>query len=134
LDPASRLDLAEVDQIPIVTVLGNLIDNAVDAVAGSAATAGLHPRGAVTVCVTDSDGVLSLSVADTGPGIEPERLPEVFVDGYSTKEPRMGMRRGVGLALAHRLVTRVGGRITASSPGGALFEVTMPLRVRENQP
>jgi two-component system CitB family sensor kinase len=134
LDPASRLDLAEVDQIPIVTVLGNLIDNAVDAVGGSAATVGVHPRGVVTVCVTDSDGVLSLSVADTGPGIEPDRLADVFVDGYSTKEPRMGMRRGVGLALAHRLVTRVGGRITASSPAGALFEVTMPLRVRENQP
>jgi two-component system CitB family sensor kinase len=45
----------------------------------------------------------------------------------------MGMRRGVGLALVHRLVTRIGGRITVSSPGGARFEVTMPLRVRENQ-
>ena len=56
---------------------------------------------------------------------------DVFVDGYSTKEPRGAMRRGVGLALVHRLVTRVGGTITASSPGGGRFDVTLPVRVRE---
>jgi two-component system CitB family sensor kinase len=39
------------------------------------------------------------------------------------------MHRGVGLALVHRLVTRVGGTITASSPDGARFDVTMPIRV-----
>jgi two-component system CitB family sensor kinase len=70
-------------------------------------------------------------VADTGPGIPPDRIGDVFVDGYSTKEPRGAMRRGVGLALVHRLVTRAGGTIVASSPGGARFDVTLPLRVRE---
>jgi len=131
IDPASRLDRVEVDQVPIVTVLGNLVDNAVDAVTAEAATAGAHPRGVVTVFVTDAGGLLRLSVIDSGPGISPEHLDDVFLDGFSTKEPRSGMRRGVGLALVHRLVTRVGGTIAASSPDGARFDVTMPLRVRE---
>ena len=56
-----------------------------------------------------------MSVIDTGPGIPADRLEDVFVDGFSTKEPRGAMRRGVGLALVHRLVTRAGGTITASS-------------------
>ena len=130
LDPASRLATGAADEIPIVTVLGNLIDNAVDAVADDARTAGEHPRGIVTVRLGCQDAVVRMSVSDTGPGIAPERLDDVFLDGFSTKEPRRGMRRGVGLALVHRLVTRDGGTITASSPGGARFDVTLPLRPR----
>lgn len=129
VDPASRLDRMDLDQTAVVTVLGNLIDNAVDAIT-SEPTSGTRPRGVVTVRVSDVDEVLRLRVSDTGPGIDPKRMSEVFVDGYSTKEPRAGMRRGVGLALVHRLVTRVGGTITVTSADGAQFDVTMPLRVR----
>ncbi|MGW5242193.1 ATP-binding protein [Monashia sp. NPDC004114] len=131
LDPSSRLAAGDVQDLPLVTVLGNLIDNAVDAVADDPRAAGKHPRGTVTVALNRRDGILSLSVADTGPGIEADRIDDVFVDGYSTKGPRGAMRRGVGLALVHRLVTRSGGTITASSPDGARFEVSLPLRVGE---
>jgi two-component system CitB family sensor kinase len=131
LDPASRLEAGDVRDLPVVTVLGNLIDNAVDAVAEDPRTAGTHPRGEVTVMLGCADGILRLSVVDTGPGIPPDRLDDVFVDGYTTKSPRGAMRRGVGLALVHRLVARAGGTITASSPAGARFDVTMPLRVAE---
>lgn len=131
LDPTSRLTTAVADEVPIVTVLGNLIDNAVDAVADDPGTVGAHPRGVVTVALGCEDGVISISVADTGPGIAAEQLEQVFADGFSTKSPRRGMRRGVGLALVHRLVTRDGGTITASSPGGARFDVTLPMRVEE---
>jgi two-component system CitB family sensor kinase len=131
LDPTSRLEAHDVDGLPVATVLGNLVDNAVDAVADDPRTSGRHPRGDVTVRLLRRDGHLHLSVLDTGPGIPADRLADVFVDGYSTKDPRGGMRRGVGLALVHRLVTRAGGTITASSPGGARFEVTLPVRVRE---
>jgi two-component system CitB family sensor kinase len=131
VDPDSRLDQGQVDHVPVVTVLGNLIDNAVDAITGDPSTAGRHPRGTVTVHASDNGGVLRLTVTDTGPGIAQERLETVFADGYSTKEPRAGLRRGVGLALVHRLVTRLGGTVMASSPDGARLEVTMPLRVRE---
>jgi two-component system CitB family sensor kinase len=85
----------------------------------------------VVVSLTCSDDTLVLTVTDTGPGIPDERLADVFLDGYSTKQPRGAMRRGVGLALVHRLVTRAGGTIGASSPAGACFEVHLPLRVRQ---
>lgn len=131
LDPASRLDGDQVDALPVVSVLGNLIDNAVDAVADDPLTQGHTPRGTVEVALGIEEATLRIRVTDTGPGIPPDRLDEVFVDGYSTKEPRGAMRRGVGLALVHRLVTRAGGTIVASSPGGARFDATLPMRVRE---
>ena len=131
VDPTSRLGRVEADQVPIVTVMGNLIDNAVDAIADDPTTRGQHPRGVVTVTVTDTDQVVHITVTDTGPGIASANLAEVFVDGFSTKEPRSGMRRGVGLALVRRLVTRFGGSITATSPDGARFDVVLPLRVRD---
>lgn len=131
VDPTSRLARGEADPSSIVTVLGNLVDNAVDAVVGDPQTLGRHPRGVVTVALTDSDQVLRLTVTDTGPGIAPGRLAEVFVDGYSTKPPRSGIHRGVGLALVHRLVTRSGGTITVTSAAGACFDVVLPLRVSE---
>jgi two-component system CitB family sensor kinase len=131
IDPSSTLTSSEGDLLPIVTVLGNLVDNAVDAIVGDASTIGRHPRGVVTVSMSDTDEVLRLSVSDTGPGIAHDRLDEVFIDGYSTKEPRSGIHRGVGLALVHRLITRLGGTITAASPGGARFDVVLPAGVRE---
>ncbi|MFM6848789.1 MAG: ATP-binding protein [Terrabacter sp.] len=134
LDPASRLEADDVDGLPVTTVLGNLIDNAVDAVADDPRTADRHPRGEVTVCLrrqADPPDSLRLSIVDSGPGIPSDRLADVFVDGYSTKSPRGAMRRGVGLALVHRLVTRAGGTISASSPGGARFDVSLPIRIRE---
>ena len=113
-------------------MLGNLIDNAVDAVADDPRTVGTHPRGeVVVVSLGCDDDALLLTVERHGPGIPEDRLDDVFLDGYSTKEPRGAMRRGVGLALVHRLVTRAGGTIGASSPAGARFEVHLPLRVRQ---
>src|SRR6478735_10680420 len=95
LDPASRVEAHDVDALPVTTVLGNLVDNAVDAVADDPATAGRHPRGEVTVCLVRREGTLLLTVTDSGPGIPEDRLEDVFVDGYSTKGPRGAMRRGV---------------------------------------
>jgi two-component system CitB family sensor kinase len=131
VDPSSRLASLAADQTPIVTVLGNLIDNAVDAVADDPRTVGRHPRGEVTVRLGCTDDVLQLSVHDSGPGIPSDHLQDVFLDGFSTKEPRGAMRRGVGLALVHRLVTRDGGTIAASNLDGARFDVTLPLRTQE---
>jgi two-component system, CitB family, sensor kinase len=131
VDPTSQLARSETDQLPIVTILGNLLDNALDAITDDPVTNGRHPRGTVTVAVTDTEDVLRLTVTDTGPGIAEGHLDDVFVDGFSTKEPRAGIHRGVGLALVHRLVTRFGGTITVTSPEGARFDVVLPLRVAE---
>lgn len=131
IDPGSTLASTGTDPLPIVTVLGNLVDNAVDAILGDPSTSEQHPRGVVSLWMCDTDGVLRLSVSDTGPGIAEGHLDVVFTDGFSTKQPRSGIHRGVGLALVHRLITRLGGTITAASPGGARFDVVLPVGVRE---
>ncbi len=124
LDPESRMLTGARDPTALVTILGNLVDNAVDAVAGGPSDR--QPR-QVIVHIEESDQVVSISVSDTGPGIPQDQLEQVFVDGYSTKTPRAGLHRGVGLALVHRLVLRAGGSIVVTSQAGARFDVTLPL-------
>lgn len=137
LDDATSLGDVGEDTNALVTVLGNLIDNAVDSVSGAPDPAGRHPRGVVRVLVVEEPAPeghqvqVRVRVSDTGPGVPDDRLDRVFVDGYSTKSARGGMRRGVGLALVHRLVTRAGGRITVTNDQGAVFDAVLPLRVKE---
>ena len=124
LDPESRMLTGARDHTALLTVLGNLVDNAVDAVA--AGPGDRQPR-QVIVRIEETDREVILSVSDTGPGIPPDQLAQVFVDGYSTKAPRGGLHRGVGLALVHRLVLRAGGSIVVNSKTGARFDVRLPL-------
>ncbi|WP_224058415.1 sensor histidine kinase [Streptomyces kanamyceticus] len=101
----------------LVTVLGNLIDNAVDAAQGS-------PAARVTVTARADTAGLLLRVADTGPGVDPAQREAVLERGWSTKA---ATGRGLGLALVHQTVTRNGGTLTIeeSPDGGAQFEVTL---------
>jgi two-component system CitB family sensor kinase len=102
----------------LLTVLGNLIDNAIDAAAAS--------RDAeVTVRLTDGDGI-ALVVSDTGPGIPAGCADSIFMDGYSTKPQTHTLRRGLGLAIVHRLVQRLNGRIEVTEGAGAVFTVELP--------
>jgi two-component system CitB family sensor kinase len=125
IDPDSRLDRGYAETGPLLTVLGNLIDNAVDAVAG-----GAEPR-EVTVRITDAEDGVRVLVSDTGPGIPATEVEKIFLDGYSTKSTRNGMRRGLGLALVRRLVLRAGGSIEVVPGPGARFDVTLPLHTPE---
>jgi two-component system CitB family sensor kinase len=128
LHPDSRMLSNIGDHTAVLTVLGNLVDNAVDAVADSPGQT--HAR-QVIVQITQIEQDVNLSVWDNGPGIPQDRLEQVFVDGYSTKAPRGGLRRGVGLALVHRLVTRSGGSIVVTSQDGTRFDVRLPLDLLE---
>ncbi|MFE9926121.1 ATP-binding protein [Streptomyces sp. NPDC005774] len=125
--PDSRLDDGLLpDTLPtrdLVTVLGNLIDNAVDAALG-----GTGPRVTVTA-LTDTDAELILRVSDTGPGVDPDHAEAVFQRGFTTKPSGPG-GRGLGLALVRQAVDRHGGTLTVTSEegGGACFEVRLPLR------
>ncbi|MER8045754.1 ATP-binding protein [Streptomyces sp. NPDC094032] len=103
----------------LVTILGNLIDNAVEAAGGT-------PAARVTVTALAQDGELLLQVGDSGPGVRPEDRAAVLDRGWSTRGPG----RGLGLALAHQAVTRASGTLTVTeSPlGGAEFTARMPLR------
>lgn len=111
----------------LTTILGNLIDNAFDAV-GGARPPGAGP-GRVTVTLLEDEDRLHVEVADNGPGIASADLESVFVDGYSTKPAAGSLRRGLGLALVHRLVQRLGGRIAVSEGPGAVFTVELPAEV-----
>ena len=69
-----------------------------------------------------------IEVADDGPGIPPEHLPRIFNPFFTTKQPGDG--RGLGLSVAHSIVTEHGGRIWAenrSRSGGALFTIDLPI-------
>ncbi|MFI1417339.1 ATP-binding protein [Streptomyces sp. NPDC020731] len=126
----SRLDDGLLpDTLPardLVTILGNLIDNAVDAAQG-----GVRPRVTVTA-LTEEDGCgseLILQVSDTGPGVDPDHAEAVFQRGFTTKPSGPG-GRGLGLALVRQAAGRHGGAlsVTSADGGGAVFEARLPLR------
>ncbi|WP_329413712.1 sensor histidine kinase [Streptomyces sp. NBC_00704] len=106
----------------LVTILGNLIDNAVDAAQGSV-------RARVTVTASTQDGELLLRVADTGAGVDPAHAALVFERGFSTKPSGPG-GRGLGLALVRQAVQRHEGTLSVAGAegGGAEFEARLPLR------
>ncbi len=115
----SRLEQPRVEQTVLLTIVGNLLDNAVDALAHTP-----RPR-TVTVHFDDADGVF-ISVRDNGPGVPADKIEQVVMDGYSTKDPRPGMRRGIGLALVSRIVRRAAGTLDVFPGPGGNFEVWLP--------
>ncbi|MGY4981518.1 sensor histidine kinase [Streptomyces sp. 900105755] len=106
----------------LVTILGNLIDNAVDAAQG---TVGAR----VTVTAYAEEAELVMRVTDTGAGVDPAHAELVFQRGFSTKPAGPG-GRGLGLALVRQAVVRLDGTLTVTEApeGGAVFEVRLPLR------
>jgi two-component system NtrC family sensor kinase len=113
--PEVRIAQGEMQQVAI-----NLIVNAVQAM-------GTHGRLTLTITATQRDGVAgtALRVADTGPGIGPDRLASVF-DPFFTTKPGEGT--GLGLSISQTLIQRAGGLITVRNrPGsGAEFTVWLP--------
>jgi two-component system, CitB family, sensor kinase len=103
----------------LVTVVGNLIDNAFDAVADVA-----EPR--VDVRFESSTERATIEVRDSGPGVPSYRVFEV---GWTTK-PAVNGSRGLGLALVLQTVTRLGGSISMRNDHGAVFKVTLPLNAK----
>ncbi|BBY15435.1 sensor histidine kinase [Mycolicibacterium litorale] len=120
LDPDSHLGALEPAlATDVITVLGNLIDNAVDVSVGSGAAG-------VTVLIDDADE-LSITVADSGPGV-PEHLREaIFARGVTSKPDAPG-GRGIGLALVRLVTAQHGGvvEVTDRPDGGAVFAVRLP--------
>ncbi|WP_455754233.1 sensor histidine kinase [Streptomyces erythrochromogenes] len=116
---ADSRSLADLGGLPpardLVTVLGNLIDNAVDAVTAV-------PGARIAVTLRPERDELLLRVADNGPGL-PEGV-DVFRRGWSGK----GEGRGLGLALVAQVAQRYGGAVVAAQGpgGGAEFTVRLP--------
>ncbi|MFG2329090.1 ATP-binding protein [Streptomyces sp. NPDC048604] len=110
----------------LVTILGNLIDNAVEA-ASAEALASPAARARVTVTAAARDGELLVRVADSGPGVPPDLQEAVFDRGWSTRGPG----RGLGLALVRQTAHRHRGTLTLTpnEDAGATFTVRIPLGV-----
>ncbi|MHB9587644.1 sensor histidine kinase [Enterobacter mori] len=105
-------DTANEEQVAVlVTVLGNLIENALDAMEG-------QPEGEITLLLHYQNGWLSCEVSDDGPGIDPVQLEAIFTKGFSTK----GENRGVGLFLARQQIQNLGGDITVESEPGVFTQ------------
>jgi two-component system CitB family sensor kinase len=118
-----------IDPRGLVTVVGNLVDNALDAVAGT-----LHARVEVELRAEGRTAVLR--VRDTGPGIPAEQRELIFTEGWSTKKPPAHGKRGIGLPLVRRLAERQGGsaRVDEAEGGGAEFTVVLPEALAEPDP
>lgn len=128
LAPDLELD-GELNDVPaFLTVLGNLIDNAMDA----ARSGGERTPWVELSLATDADDALHLRVTDSGPGIPPQLREKIFEPGYTTKPPPTLGERGVGLSLVRRMLERRGGHIEVAEAagGGARFDVFLPEAVR----
>jgi two-component system CitB family sensor kinase len=109
-----------------VTIVGNLLDNGIDAAAAAAA-----PRRVEIAARLEGDGLV-IRVSDSGPGLDPEHLELAFRRGWSTKTDDRLIGRGLGLALVGQAVHRRGGTIEVASDrdaefGGAVFTVRVPV-------
>src|SRR5919201_265003 len=124
LSPDSRLDGDAGHPRDLITVVGNLIDNALDAVATSPNGG---PRWVEVSIRKDSDHVV-ITVHDSGPGIAADDTERIFSEGYTTKLASDGTRRGLGLALVKQVAARRGGEVSTVNQGGAVFTVRLPLQ------
>jgi two-component system, LuxR family, sensor kinase FixL len=111
----------KVDSVQIRQVLANLLRNAVESMAGNEASGEARVRISTSL---RSDGAVEFAISDTGPGLSPEVLEQLFQPFFTTKPNGMG----IGLAVCRRLIEANGGKIEAENvPGaGAIFRFQLP--------
>jgi two-component system, LuxR family, sensor kinase FixL len=115
---APEAGMVEVDPVQIQQVLFNLIRNAIEA---------MRDRDRRELSVRTSLGAndfIVIEIADTGPGISEEMMPQLFMPFVTTKPGGMG----VGLSISKRIVETHGGQISVSrnENGGATFRIELP--------
>lgn len=131
IDPGTAVASTGIPSGELVTIVGNLLDNAIDA-----ALAGDPPREVQFAAWIDADR-LEIRVEDSGPGLTEQQVPRVFERGWTTKDPddTFPAGRGLGLALVSQAVRRNAGSVTVRPGPGAQFAVSLPvLTVVESAP
>jgi PAS domain S-box-containing protein len=123
-DLSAEMPKIMVDRVQLQQVFMNLMLNAIEAMKDAG--------GELTVKSELQDGLLQLSVSDTGVGLPTEKMDQIFSAFYTTKPQGSGM----GLAISRSIVESHGGQLWASanSGGGATFHFTLPLKVTESSP
>ena len=117
-EPRGRL-IAWVNGQEIKSVVLNLVVNALDS---------MDEGGTLRIALKQRDGKAEIEFADTGCGMTPDILENIF-EPFFTKS-RTGKGTGLGLSISHRIVSQHGGEIEAASPGlnrGSTFTVRLPL-------
>ncbi|MEW2633547.1 sensor histidine kinase [Streptomyces sp. NPDC048389] len=125
--PATLLPDRLVDPRGLVTVVGNLVDNALDAAAGTA-------DARVEIEMRAEGRTVVLRVSDSGPGVPDGQRELIFTEGWTTKELPAHGKRGLGLPLVRRFAERQGGSaaVRAAAEGGAEFRVVLPDALTES--
>lgn len=122
IHPDSQLSyrFSEEEKDVLLTALGNLIENAIEAVKDQ------KPNNRnVSILFTDIGEDVLVEVEDSGPGIAESDIPWIFEQGFSTKN---GTHRGIGLALTYQAVQRIEGQLILEEGdlGGACFIMIIP--------
>nr|WP_277815194.1 ATP-binding protein [Aquisalinus flavus] len=115
------LPISMIDRIQIQQVVTNLIRNAIDAMTASAER---H----LTIATGYRDGMIEITVEDTGPGIDGAILPKLFEPFLTTKETGMG----IGLSISKSIVDAHQGKLSAINKNtrGCIFTVSLPAGTR----
>jgi two-component system, CitB family, sensor kinase len=108
------------DVSQVLTVVGNLIDNAIDAAAQAPGPRWVE----LTIVAVEHD--LLVRVRDSGRGVPHKMREAIFMDGVTTKTSTTGARRGLGLALVRKVVEGRGGMISVGHDSGAVFTAVLP--------
>ena len=121
----------EVFVTDLATVLGNLVQNGIDA----AASGRVDSKDAwVQVQIRQSGSTVELIVSDSGPGVDATIANEVFEHGFTTKAAQDG-ERGIGLALTRLICHRWGGEVEINnSADGAEFVARMTIITARDRP
>ena len=116
----SNLPVMRIDPERLGQAVGNLLSNAIKYTPGG---------GTVAITAVSADGQVAIAVQDTGPGILPEEQQRIFEPFYrSQAQRRFPQGLGLGLTIAHDLVSAHGGRLDLeSTPGaGSRFTIYLP--------
>jgi PAS domain S-box-containing protein len=127
-DPPTGIAPVEGDRRLLTQVFSNLITNAEQAISSQ------RERGSIEISLRESNGMISATIVDDGPGIPPENLSKVFDPFFTTKRPGGGS--GLGLTICLAVIKDHGGTIEAAAApnGGASFRVLLPSAVKEVKP